>query len=275
MARESATNVTNAKKVPTVQDRLRAAADHLDSFASVAPLIFTVSEGEQLLCVRTHGPGPIGPDPEDAYGRYYKAIMEIDAALKQLGCEGPEGQTLRDGYVMVWQDWSWLNPTKQWPSPATEILTLGKAIVRNNESRRRQVGMESKHPWSAAIPASWPQFARHAAAEARASAKRMPPSMSRSGATTVLGRTPTQIRASTPPLDQHNLEWLPLKQVVKELNIKPGTLGGHRRAGWTDDDHMLGCDSHGRVWRRALTKGSHPWYWGKTLKSALSPGTKP
>ena len=69
-----------------------------------------------------------------------------------------------------------------------------------------------------------------------------------------------ELEASTPALRKESGEWISNKQASKLLDVQVDTLSSYRKFGETSSDRMFGRDSYGRIWRRAGTPQSHPWY---------------
>lgn len=192
-ASRSSTKPTDAS--PTLAQRLRACAEHLETFARVVPLYFTIkADGE----VR-HSPVECRSSAGDVLAclnHFYNAIMEIDAAVVQLGCRGLEGQRPAPHTVMTWAEWVDLQGGTDWPKPTRRVFEFGKALVRWWSRNRRQ-GNDADHRFYTAIDADSAEFARSAADEARAIADLLAPAGRSPGEAPSI-RAPERTPLSTP-----------------------------------------------------------------------------
>ncbi|MCA9289473.1 MAG: hypothetical protein KDA05_12855 [Phycisphaerales bacterium] len=268
MAKASRLPTKPTEAPPSLAKRLRACAEHLETFAGTVPLVFTFREGEDLHC-STSRVGPQAPEAYTCLDHFYAAIKEIDSAIVDLGLRGPDGQSPPPMTVMNWADWPHL---LRGATPSHKrLFSLGKSLVGWWSSNRRQGNYKDGphqygHYW--AIDANSAEFATRAAAEARAIAKQIFPAK-RNSPKQPVERTPEDIRQSTPALNTNSPNWVPLKEAAQRADVQSKTLGDHRRDGWTDEDEMLGRDTKGRVWRRAKTRRSHPWYLEATIEKVL------
>jgi predicted DNA-binding transcriptional regulator AlpA len=75
------------------------------------------------------------------------------------------------------------------------------------------------------------------------------------------------LEASTPPLDEESGKWVTNKEAAVIDAIEVRSLAVYRSNGAQTSDRMFGVDSDGRIWRRARTPGSHPWYLRSSLRA--------
>jgi len=74
------------------------------------------------------------------------------------------------------------------------------------------------------------------------------------------------LRETLPPSGTDN--WVPNKTAAFLDGITTRSLTTYRSVGVQTDDHMLGRDRHGRIWRRFSTPSAHPWYLRCSLVSS-------
>jgi hypothetical protein len=73
-----------------------------------------------------------------------------------------------------------------------------------------------------------------------------------------------------PPLEINSSDWIKNTVAANLDGVQTETLGdyrGKRIAQYVADDNMSGIDRDGRMWRRAGTSNSHPFYYVPSLKS--------
>ena len=75
-----------------------------------------------------------------------------------------------------------------------------------------------------------------------------------------------RLRETLPPFDSD--EWVPNKTAAFLEDVTTRSLSTYRCAGIQTDDHMLGRDKHGRIWRRFSTPSAHPRYLQSSLVSS-------
>jgi len=76
------------------------------------------------------------------------------------------------------------------------------------------------------------------------------------------------LASTTPALNTSNGQWISNKVAAKLDGVTPASLTDYRKPsknGIRDANKMLGCDCHGRIWRRAGTPQAHVWYLRSTL----------
>lgn len=83
------------------------------------------------------------------------------------------------------------------------------------------------------------------------------------------------LEEATPQLDKNNGQWVKNKVAANLDGIETGSLKTYRYQGQKNSDKNFGCDVNGRVWRRAGTERSHPWYLKKSLTSQNNTRSKP
>ena len=74
-----------------------------------------------------------------------------------------------------------------------------------------------------------------------------------------------------PTLDKDSADWIPNKAAAKTEGLEVRSLSTYRKKSQAirvNADKTCGIDKDGRMWRRAGTDDSHPWYYKPSLKNS-------
>jgi hypothetical protein len=93
------------------------------------------------------------------------------------------------------------------------------------------------------------------------------PSRPSAGEPPEIPRDPAEL-PPIPTLDRNSPDWVRNREAARKEGIQTRTLAQYRHEGQVAPDGMSGIDPEGRMWRRAGTKTSHPWYYKPSLVSS-------